>query len=89
MTVKLASENLIELSGTCPLEDAELLFQHLSENPAAIVDWNKCEQAHAAVIQVIMASHCSLEGHPAGSFLRVFVEPALRRVRKPDSAFPG
>ncbi len=88
MTVNLTSGKNVELSGICTLEDAELLFQHLSENPAAIVDWNKCEHAHAAVIQVIMTSNCSLEGHHAGNFLRVLVEPALRRVRRPDSAFP-
>lgn len=44
MTVNLSSENIIELSGTCPLEDAELLFQHLSENPAAIVDWTNASR---------------------------------------------
>jgi hypothetical protein len=89
LTVKLVDEDNVELSGSCPPEDAEVLFQHLLENRSATVDWTKCEQAHTAVIQVLLASGCELKGPPAASFLKEYVEAALRRARDRNSTFPG
>jgi hypothetical protein len=89
LTVNVIDAKTIELAGSCPLEDAELLFQHLLENPAATIEWTGCEQALTAVIQVILASNCRLKGPPSGTFLRVHVEPAFQRARKANSAFPS
>lgn len=89
MTVKLVDRGNVELSGNCPPEDAEVLFQHLLENRSVTVDWTKCEQAHTAVIQVLLASGCQLRGPPAGSFLKEYIEAAVRRARDRNSAFPG
>jgi hypothetical protein len=89
LTVKLVDKDNVELSGGCPPEDAELLFQHLLENRSATVDWSKCEQAHTAVIQVLLASGCQLKGSPRASFLKGHIEVALRRARDPNSTFPG
>ncbi len=89
MTVKLLNNNNVELSGSCPPEDAEVLFQHLLENRSATVDWSKCDQAHTAVIQVLLASGCQLKGPPRASFLKEYIEVALRRARDPNSTFPG
>ncbi len=89
MTVKLVDEDNVELSGSCPPEDAEVLFQHLLENRSATVDWTKCEQAHTAVIQVLLASGCQLKGPPAASFLKEYIEAALCRARDRNSTFPG
>ena len=80
MTVKLVDKDSVELSGSCPLEDAEVLFQHLLENRSVTVDWTKCEQAHTAVIQVLLASGCKITGTPAGSFLNGYIDAALRRA---------
>lgn len=80
MTVNLVDPKTIELSGICPLEDAETLFQSLLENEGAAVDWTKCEQAHTAVVQVLMASRRPLRGPPAGGFLRAHIEPAFLRA---------
>jgi hypothetical protein len=81
LTVKLIDKNSIALAGTCPSEDAEELFQYLLENRLAVVDWSQCEQAHTAVIQVLLASGCELKGTPAGSFLHGHIAAALRRAR--------
>lgn len=81
MTVKLSADGTIELDGTCPIEDAETLQQHLLTMPLAIVDWRSCVHAHTAVIQVLMASQASLRGPPAGDFLRMRVDPVMRLSR--------
>ena len=77
MTIRLTAQGEILLEGTCSSEDAELLLQHLTANPAAQVDWRACELAHSAVIQVLMAAKPKLLGPPAGSRLRDWVYPIL------------
>jgi hypothetical protein len=81
LTVNLIDPKTIELFGICQSADAEVLLHHLLENPAATVDWSRCQQAHTAVIQVLMASKCSLKGPPAGRFLKTYIERSLLRVR--------
>ena len=78
MTVRLSATGTIVLEGICPLEDAETLQQQLLAVPLATVDWIACEQAHTAVIQVLMASGAVLQGPPAGEFLRTWLEPLLQ-----------
>jgi hypothetical protein len=80
LTVNLIDGKTIELSGICPLEDAEILLQYLLENTGTTLDWTKCEEAHTAVIQILMASKCALIGPPAGLFLKAYIEPALLRA---------
>jgi hypothetical protein len=81
LTVRLVNSGKIELSGTCPSEDAEVLFQYLVANRSSEVDWSRCEQAHTAVIQVLLASGCRLTGKPSGGFLNEYLEPAFRRTK--------
>ncbi|HWH46707.1 MAG TPA: hypothetical protein VN664_02815 [Burkholderiales bacterium] len=78
MTVRLSADGTIELDGICSIEDAETLQQHLLAAPRAAVDWRSCEQAHTAVIQVLMASRRTLRGPPAGNFLRTHLDPQLK-----------
>ena len=80
MTVAIAVNGTIELSGTCPVEDAEELLQHLLATPKAPVDWHACEAAHTAVIQVLLVAKAMPLGPPQNSFLRDHVEPQLRRT---------
>ena len=87
MTVNLVDKGAIELVGICSLEEAELLFQYLLEDRSRTVDWRKCERAHTAVIQLLLASTCPLRGPPAGEFLRNHVEPALMRNRAENPPF--
>ena len=89
MTVNFTDPKTIALSGICPLEDAEALFQSLLENPAATVDWRGCEQAHTAVIQVLMASKRPLKGPPAGRFLKGHIETALLGLGTQIPPFPS
>ncbi len=77
MTVVLAPDGTIRLAGVCLIEDAEPLLRLLLENPAATVDWRPCEQAHAAVVQVLLAVRPALLGPPAGRFLREHVGPLV------------
>lgn len=80
MTVRLREDGVIELSGVCPIEDAEILLSNLTGNPERRVDWRGCEQAHTAVVQVLRVAGVSLDGPPRGAFLSHVVEPALKRV---------
>ena len=75
MTVRLSPTGAIELTGHCPNEEAEILLQHLLADPTALVDWEGCETAHTAVIQVLLVARPRLQGTPAGAALRDWVVP--------------
>ncbi len=79
MTVTMNASDRIDLTGICPAEDAEILLQHLLAHSDAAIDWRGCETAHSAVVQVLMAARRAMLGTPAGTFIRVFVAPALAR----------
>jgi hypothetical protein len=79
LTVVLHDANTIRLIGACPADDGEALLQQLLANPGAEIDWRGCENAHAAVIQVLLNAKRPLRGPPAGEFLRRFIGPALAR----------
>jgi hypothetical protein len=78
MTVLSAAQGMIALEGACPSEDAEILLQHLAGTPAATVDISRCESAHSAVIQVLLAFKPRLIGTPPDNSLWRGVYPALR-----------
>jgi len=82
LTVRLVSGSVIELEGICPIEDAEPLLRHLLSAPHATVDWRACEQAHTAVIQILLAAGVPLRGPPAGAILRDHVEPLIATAAK-------
>jgi hypothetical protein len=77
MTVRSDGAGVILLEGDCPVEDAEMLLRLLSLNPASAVDWRACEQAHTAVLQVLLAARPVILGPPRGSFLTKWFSPAL------------
>ena len=79
MTIHLAENGTIELKGSCPVEDSDLLLQQLLANPRAEVDWSGCEAAHAAVVQVLLIAGAVPAGTPPGPFLREQVAPVLDR----------
>lgn len=79
MTVTIKGNGVIALTGTCPVEDAETLLQHLLASEHPKVDWTGCERAHTAVIQVLLASRIVPSGEPAGVFLRDHVSGVLGR----------
>jgi hypothetical protein len=70
MTVRLTDEGVVMLEGVCSIDDAEALLRSLSANPSALVDWSACDQAHSAVIQVLMAVRPRMVGLPTDAFLR-------------------
>ena len=77
MTVRLAQDGVIRLEGVCPTEDAEPLLRLLSSNRRLAVDWTACEQAHTAVIQILLAARPELLGPPVDAFLRDHLEIQL------------
>jgi hypothetical protein len=72
MTVRLSEAGVIELSGHCPLEDADRLQQYLIARPAAPVDWRACSGVHAAVLQILLAVHPAMLGPPESVYLRSY-----------------
>ena len=80
MTLRIGEDDAVELVGDCPSEDAEALLRHLCAHPDAPVDWRRCEDAHAAVVQVLVAARIRPKGPPANQFLARFVAPILMRA---------
>jgi hypothetical protein len=83
MTVAVAGDGTIRLEGDCPVEDAEPLLRLLLSDPAADVDWRACDQAHTAIVQLLLASHRQVRGPPRSIFLRNWIEPLLARPVDP------
>jgi hypothetical protein len=78
MTVRLAKNGTIELSGRCGVEDAEALQSLLLSSPESPVEWSACEHLHSSVLQVLLIAKARMRGVPASAFLRTHVEPLLR-----------
>jgi hypothetical protein len=57
----LRQGDMVLLSGSCGVEDAETLLQHLAEGVRR-VDLGGCEHIHAAILQLLMAASPELEG---------------------------
>jgi hypothetical protein len=77
MTVALAADGTIRLDGVCPVGDAEPLLRLVTNDRDALVDWRGCTEAHAAVIQILLAAAPKLLGPPANQFLQVRVAPLI------------
>ena len=77
MTIRLSAPGIIELVDACPSEDAEVLLRHLLNHPAATVNWQACDAAHTAVIQVLLLARPTLQGAPRGAALRDWIYPLL------------
>ena len=81
MTVRASADGAILLEGSCPSEDAEVLLQQLIAAPAAQVDIRRCDFAHTAVIQVLMAFKPKLLGPPGDHPVWQWVYPLLNSSR--------
>jgi hypothetical protein len=77
MTVTRTEDGSIRLGGVCPSDDAETLLRYLLASREVIVDWRGCEQAHSAVIQILLVARPALIGPPAGGFLRTHIAPLI------------
>jgi len=78
MTVRLTNEGAIMLVGECPVEDAEMLLEHLQARRDGPVDWSGCTRLHTAVLQVLMAARPALRGTCGDEFARIWVGMAPR-----------
>jgi hypothetical protein len=79
MTVNLKADGVIELSGRCGIEDAEVLQRHLLTAPGATVEWGGCEHLHSAVLQVLLVGKPQVRGSPANVFLTTHIAPLVDR----------
>jgi hypothetical protein len=77
MTVRTADGELIVLEGNCPSEEAEILLQRLLAARAAVVDLQRCESLHAAVIQVLLAAEPTLQLPAADTVLGKWLQAVL------------
>jgi hypothetical protein len=78
MTVGRPSRGVIELSGHCGVEDAEVLQRHLLAVPGAAIKWDTCQHLHAAVLQVLLVAKPTVQGVPSSPFLRAHIAPLLQ-----------
>ena len=69
--------NIIVLSGTCGVEEAETLVHLIQGNPHAAVDLSAAETVHTALWQVLISLSPSVVGQPADPFYRKWIMPAL------------
>ena len=69
MTVRRIDAFNIVLEGISPVAEAEVLRQLLVSAKTATVDWRACEEAHTAVVQVLLASKVRLRGPPTSALL--------------------
>jgi hypothetical protein len=80
MAVALGADGMVMLEGACPVDDAEPLRQLLLRNPGASVDWRGCEDAHTAILQVLVVAKPKLAGPPRSAFLKDWIFPILCRL---------
>ena len=85
MTVSLEN-GAIHLVGICSSGDAEELLQCLLSDLSAEIDWRRCDAAHSAVVQILLAAGRPLTGPPRGAALATIVAPAVLQGK--DSGFP-
>jgi hypothetical protein len=86
MSVRVSGPGVIELSGRCGVEDAEVLQRHLLAAPGATVEWSGCELLHSAVIQVLLIGGPRIRGEPKAAFLKDHIAPLIGRAsKKPTS----
>jgi hypothetical protein len=86
MTVAMAADGTIRLEGVCPVGDAEPLLRLVTSNRDAMVDWRRCEEAHTAVIQILLATKPKLLGPPANAFLRSRIAPLMSDMHSPGKS---
>jgi hypothetical protein len=77
MTVRTAGDGTIVLEGRCPVDDAEDLLRLLLLDPSSAVDWRTCDDAHTAVIQVLLAARPKVLGPPRAMLLSKWIEPII------------
>jgi len=82
MTVRATSKGVIELSGRCGADDAEVLQRLLLAAPGSTVEWSGCEHLHSAVVQVLLVGGPRMQGTPTNAFLAAYVAPILGRSAK-------
>jgi hypothetical protein len=76
MTVQVV-DDVVRLTGHCPVEEAETLLAALAEGARAI-DLTDATRLHFALVQILAIARPAIAGLPNEPFLRDMLMPALR-----------
>jgi hypothetical protein len=82
MTVRRSGDAVL-LEDVCPVDDAEILMQHL-QTGAAVIDWSGCAHLHTACLQVILAARLPVRGATANVALLRWIQPLLPATASPE-----
>jgi len=82
MAVRRAGDTIF-LEGVCPVEDAEILLQHLQAG-ADLIDWCGCTHLHAACFQMLLVGRLPMKGPPANPEIVRWLEPILHSIEMPS-----
>jgi hypothetical protein len=55
MSLRREADGTIVLFDSCPVDEAEPLHRLLLSDPAAQLDWTKCNHLHTAILQLLLA----------------------------------
>ncbi len=78
MAIEYKKKSVI-FDGVVSVEAAEDLLQWHQKNPKGRVDLSTCTHLHAAVLQVLMASHMVVSAWPQDDDLKIWLTTALGR----------
>jgi anti-anti-sigma regulatory factor len=78
MAMDFKKKNLVRLSDTVGVEDAEKLLEWLQGKPAVKVDLSACTHIHTSNIQVLMAAQVAVTSWPADAELARWLQTALK-----------
>lgn len=77
MPIALTDDRAV-LSETCVIEEADSLLAWIKEHPGGVVDMERCNHMHAAILQVLLAARPTFGSPPEDAFLKEHVWPLLR-----------
>ena len=72
MTVRLNEAGVIVIEAESPVDDAEILLEHLHAHPNAAIDCSGCHFMHTAVLQVLMAANPTMAGPCGDDFVQAW-----------------
>ncbi|MBD8907074.1 hypothetical protein [Methylorubrum zatmanii] len=81
-------DDCLLLHGHCPIEEGEPLLDALRGTACPVVDLSGLEQAHTAILQVLMATAPAIRGCPADPVVAACLV-ALPRAEAPGEGRAG
>lgn len=76
MTIQVKGK-LLKLVDSCPVEEAETLYEKLLDKPDVKLDLSGCQHMHSAVLQALLMQPREIKRPPTDAFLKQMVLPRL------------